>query len=279
MKKLWRKIPKSLAERIAISFLTVALPGVLYFEIFHVFPVVHQTETESKVHMGIVAFIFLQTVTNFYKLVSSDSSHRRVFLPSVIPKENPGWIYCPFCQVNAPPRSTHCHVCSTCVLRRDHHCYFSGSCVGFYNHRYFLLFVVYLVIGCLYCIIQNTEFIVGLADRITMGTIACMFFPIFTLFLDVDSHVTSASLFIYSLCIVAGLMTSGLLAWQLNQILRGQTGREYNENNFKYDSGSYRKNLMQVLGTRWYLTWIAPWVPSPLIGDGTEFSPADGKSS
>lgn len=82
--------------------------------------------------------------------------------------------YCDKCLVIKPDRAHHCSVCGTCVLKMDHHCpwvltlhmadkdgpicnsfhfYFPSiqvnNCVNFTNYKYFVLFLGY---GLLYCI-------------------------------------------------------------------------------------------------------------------------------
>ncbi|KAL5022759.1 hypothetical protein ScPMuIL_001914 [Solemya velum] len=57
---------------------------------------------------------------------------------------------CKRCISPKPPRTHHCSVCGKCIMKMDHHCPWLNNCVGFYNHRYFFLFVVYMCIGSFY---------------------------------------------------------------------------------------------------------------------------------
>ena len=57
--------------------------------------------------------------------------------------------FCRACRAPKPERCHHCSVCNRCVLKMDHHCPWVNNCVGFYNYRYFLLFIFYLAAGCL----------------------------------------------------------------------------------------------------------------------------------
>ncbi|KAF7302922.1 Palmitoyltransferase [Mycena kentingensis (nom. inval.)] len=61
---------------------------------------------------------------------------------------------CRRCGVIRPERAHHCRICNRCVLKYDHHCphlHLLGinQCVGLHNERHFVLFMAYLVIGCL----------------------------------------------------------------------------------------------------------------------------------
>merc|ERR1740121_358344 len=55
--------------------------------------------------------------------------------------------YCKWCKHYKPDRCHHCRVCNSCVLRMDHHCPWIANCIGFRNHKYFLLLVMYALLG------------------------------------------------------------------------------------------------------------------------------------
>ena len=64
------------------------------------------------------------------------------------------WRYCDECNMIKPPRAHHCSICNKCILNMDHHCPWVASCVGLCNYRYFVLFMFWVCIGCLYYLIN-----------------------------------------------------------------------------------------------------------------------------
>ena len=49
------------------------------------------------------------------------------------------------CNIFKPERCHHCSVCNRCVLNMDHHCPWINNCVGFWNRKYFLLLLIYVL--------------------------------------------------------------------------------------------------------------------------------------
>eukprot|EP01112_Ceratiomyxa_fruticulosa_P022324 TRINITY_DN8133_c0_g1_i1.p1 TRINITY_DN8133_c0_g1~~TRINITY_DN8133_c0_g1_i1.p1 ORF type:complete len:324 (-),score=32.69 TRINITY_DN8133_c0_g1_i1:91-1062(-) len=50
--------------------------------------------------------------------------------------------FCTVCDSFKPPRSHHCNECNRCLQRMDHHCYFLNACIAYYNHKFFISFMV-----------------------------------------------------------------------------------------------------------------------------------------
>ena len=42
-----------------------------------------------------------------------------------------------------PDRAHYCRVISRCVLKMDHFCPWINNCIGFFNHKFFVLFIFY----------------------------------------------------------------------------------------------------------------------------------------
>ncbi|XP_041986881.1 palmitoyltransferase ZDHHC16 [Aricia agestis] len=64
---------------------------------------------------------------------------------------------CKKCISPKPPRTHHCSVCDRCILAMDHHCPWLNNCVGYYNARYFYLYMIYMVAGVLFLIIAGLD--------------------------------------------------------------------------------------------------------------------------
>nr|CAD7200079.1 unnamed protein product [Timema douglasi] len=64
---------------------------------------------------------------------------------------------CKKCIAPKPPRTHHCSVCNKCILKMDHHCPWLNNCIGHYNHRYFFLYMVYMVLGVFFLMVFGFE--------------------------------------------------------------------------------------------------------------------------
>lgn len=269
-KKSWLQayIPQKPSDYVAFLFMIVMLWVIALFELFVVLPLYHEPFSSWWcLHVFCGFFFWLNVFANFFFLITTDTTGKNLGMPSVL---KPGWTYCPFCQLNAPPRAHHCQVCNECVLKRDHHCIFAGKCVGFRNYRYYMFLALYLWLGAFYANAFHHEYVTSEIGSFSVATVLTMVTPILMWMLGYTTLYGFFISFMTGLSIFAFILFSGMLFFQIRIISRGQTSYERKKKKKEYDLG-WKQNFLDVFGEKWYLAWIWPTVSSPLPGDGTNY--------
>ncbi|XP_051901281.1 probable palmitoyltransferase ZDHHC24 isoform X1 [Pristis pectinata] len=233
-------------------------------------------------HLAFLAFILGNVVGNLCLFIRRNPSIRGVFLANQAVGQ--GWSYCYVCESHVPQRCSHCHDCKVCVLRRDHHCVLFGQCVGHANHRFFLCCLLHMWLGLLYAISLNADiFLELLQEGLSLHSLFLLFIPWAMLITGQVGVATFTFAFVADTCILGFLFVSAFLLFHLQLVWHGQTTREWSAGlRGPYDLGWWQ-NLTELLGHRWYLTWICPLLPSPLPGNGIAFQirplPAHGPTN
>ncbi|OQO05378.1 hypothetical protein B0A48_09146 [Cryoendolithus antarcticus] len=70
--------------------------------------------------------------------------------------------FCTLCMIRKPLRSKHCRRCGRCVAKEDHHCPWVDNCVAVNNHKHFVLYILFLILG------------IGLLIRLTLAYIEAL---------------------------------------------------------------------------------------------------------
>ncbi|XP_021251822.1 palmitoyltransferase ZDHHC2 isoform X2 [Numida meleagris] len=166
--------------------------------------------------------------------------------------------YCDRCHLVKPDRCHHCSVCDKCILKMDHHCPWVNNCVGFSNYKFFLLFLAYSLLYCLFIAATDLQYFIkfwtnGLPDT------QAKFHIMFLFFAAAMFSVSLSSLFGYH-CWLVSKNKSTLEVFRA-PIFHHRTDK----NGF---SLGFSKNLRQVFGDE-KKYWLLPVFSS--LGDGCSF--------
>ncbi|KAL2748514.1 putative palmitoyltransferase ZDHHC24 [Vespula maculifrons] len=72
---------------------------------------------------------------------------------------------------------------------------------------------------------------------------------------------------IFTGCCIGMLFTGVLCVYHFRLVFSGCVADESNKNRDTYDLG-WQQNIKEVLGERWFLTWLIPYMKSKLPHDG-----------
>lgn len=259
--------PHIIPDIAATLFLTFVIPITFWFEIFIVLPEFHAIGSKFYIFTFIAGvYLLLNVKANMLAVMLCDTSIKgKILNPPEDESKKELWRLCTVCETLAPPRSWHCNTCKTCILKRDHHCIFTGCCIGHSNHRYFLMLLLFLFIGTAYASVYNTIFIwwVHADTYANWVTAVKMIFPLMMFVIEVTSG--NSYLLLYELNLIGMGISLLLLIYHGNIVLDGAVAHE--RKNPLYNLG-WKQNLKMVLGERWYLVWISPFIESKLPHDG-----------
>ncbi|KAH9260400.1 hypothetical protein BASA81_001570 [Batrachochytrium salamandrivorans] len=140
--------------------------------------------------------------------------------PLVLSKPNHGEeeenAFCQKCDCVKPTKAHHCHVCKRCVLGFDHHCPWFNNCIGFFNYRYFISTLFYLLVGCLYVFLLAVGKL-GVHNR---------------------RREAPQAFFVLVLSLSVSFAVGVLLAWHLYLVLSGQATIDFYQRRMERDDTS-----------------------------------------
>ncbi|XP_055547972.1 probable palmitoyltransferase ZDHHC24 [Wyeomyia smithii] len=283
MKIRKRFYPRSLQDCVATAFMAAIIPITFWFEVYVVIPGVHGAESMFNwIHLGPALFLLYNVSANMLATIMCDTSSGTeiVTVPADVAVGtglgSKSWHLCSTCEAVAPPRSWHCNTCGVCVLKRDHHCVFTGCCIGHKNHRYFILFVLHLFVATFYASILNNYFIwfVRGEEFRNWTSVVKIVFPLAMLMIDTSTR--QYYLVIYLINMVGMLFTGVLLIYHGRLIISGAVVHERNSRD--YNLGRL-ENIRMVLGEKWYLTWLTPFMGSELPHNGVNWDSVQREAS
>jgi len=262
-------MPRQMSDLGAFIFVTCMIPLTYIWEVYFITPELYKGEVGRwYVHMTLGFIIVTNIVGNFVGLWLVDTSTRHIVIPSG--QIGDKWHFCASCEAVSPPRAWHCSSCNTCILKREHHCMFAGYCVGHFNHRYFILFLVWLWFGVVYCTYFNSLYVWTLEDAFSVFAILKFIFPLIMIMSGMDMSYSQVAIFFWSVHVAALLLVTVLLIYHVRLICIGATTFESNRR-IKYYNLGLKQNWLEVLGHSWALAIIWPFGDSKLPHNGVSW--------
>ncbi|KAA8498518.1 putative palmitoyltransferase ZDHHC16 [Porphyridium purpureum] len=194
-----------------------------------VLPILQQRigDVATALHVALVAFIVSQMAFNYgasLYIGAGEAPRLRPQGRDALAQDLDAyvWIKCSKAQCGRfrDERTHHCSVCDTCFRRMDHHCAWLNVCVGRNNQRYFILYLLYTLLGVLLGVATLSPIVAaggtarGSATPSTSEDMMSARLPPDDL-RNLSTRTQKTFIFILALCSVVSVLMGALLCWTL----------------------------------------------------------------
>lgn len=269
-----------------IALAVTLISGIIYLFFTVILPSIHSPNSlQGIIHIIIAIWLIFNVFFNYFYCVKTDPGSPSDFMDveqdpmslssrqDASGSEGLAVRWCKSCQKVKPPMTHHCHICKRCILKMDHHCPWMHNCIGFFNYRFFFVFLFYMWLGSGYTSYMAFIPLQASDDEDDITEV------LFTFVLALAVFFSLMGLFWFHVYLVLSAQTS--IDFSAYRRRKHQARREARQKGEKfvmpqftniYDLGKIR-NLRTIFDRGGAYWWLVMFLPHnlPPKGDGLHF--------
>ncbi|KAL6989604.1 putative protein S-acyltransferase 17 [Sarracenia purpurea var. burkii] len=191
---------------------------------------VHRYASMLAVAGGIILFL----LTSFSDPGTVNAENVSQYL-SAYPYDNIIYLEkkCSTCKILKPARSKHCSICDRCVARFDHHCGWMNNCIGERNTRYFISFLLWHFLLCIYGTVALGLILAGQMKELKVIYILTVYYGMDNSFRSLAPHVVqwlvgsyNTQVLLMVFLAIVSLLLAGFFGYHAKLCLKNSTTNE-----------------------------------------------------